>query len=69
VSGITSPAPVTIWLRPLEAYASLLFANGFAITGLAEPHPSDEQTASNPWWADHFKRPLFLLVTANKITA
>jgi SAM-dependent methyltransferase len=66
VSGITSPAPVTVWLRPLEAYASLLFDNGFVIAGLSEPHPTDEQLASDPWWAEHFVRPLFLLVTAEK---
>jgi SAM-dependent methyltransferase len=66
VSGITSPAPVTVWLRPLEAYTSLLFDNGFAITGLSEPHPTDDQLADDPWWAEHFVRPLFLLVTAQR---
>lgn len=66
VSGITSPAPVTVWLRPLEAYAAVLFDNGFVITGLSEPHPTDEQLASNPWWTEKFKRPMFLLITAGR---
>ena len=66
VSGITSPAAVTLWMRPLEAYTSLLFSNGFAITGMSEPHPTDEQLATDPWWAEHFVRPLFLLITAVK---
>lgn len=66
VSGITSPAPVTVWLRPLEAFAAALFANGYAITGLTEPHPTAEQLASDPWWTERFVRPLFLLITATK---
>jgi SAM-dependent methyltransferase len=66
VAGITSPAPVTVWVRPLEAYTSLLCGNGFVITGLSEPHPTAEQFAADPWWGDHFVRPLFLLITAEK---
>lgn len=68
VAGIESPAEVTVWLRPLEAYASLLTSNGFVITGLSEPHPSPEQVAHDSWWAENFKRPLFLLIVATKRT-
>lgn len=68
VAGIMSPAPVTVWLRPLEAYTSLLFDNGFVITGLSEPHPTGDQITTNPWWTENFKRPLFLLITAELTT-
>lgn len=66
VSGITSPAPVTVWLRPLEAFTAALFASGYTITGLSEPHPSDEQISADPWWSERFVRPLFLLITAEQ---
>jgi SAM-dependent methyltransferase len=66
VAGITGPAPVTVWLRPLEAYTRLLFDHGFVVTGLSEPHPSQEQLASDPWWTDNFARPLFLLIMAER---
>lgn len=66
VAGITSPAPVTMWLRPLEDYFSELRAAGFLITSLSEPHPSAEQLAADPWWRENFVRPLFMLIVAEK---
>lgn len=67
VSGITSPARVRIWLRPLADYVSLLTANGLMITALEEPHPSVAEMESDPWWRTHFVRPLFLLLVARKL--
>lgn len=66
VAGITSPAKVKMWFRPLEGYMSELRQSGFYITSLSEPHPSDEQLATEPWWRDNFTRPLFMLIVAVK---
>src|SRR6266545_2090883 len=66
VAGITSPAKVTMWFRPLETYMDLLTQNGFVITTLNEPHPGPQVLAEDPWWHDNFVRPLFLLVTAER---
>lgn len=65
VAGITSPAKVTMWFRPLEDYMSTLHAAGFYITSLSEPHPSDEPLA-DPWRHESFVRPLFMLIVAEK---
>ena len=66
VDGLTSPAANTAWLRPLEYYTKSLAQAGFAITGLTEPHPSQEMIADDDWWRTSFTRPLFLLITAQK---
>ncbi|HEU0087645.1 MAG TPA: class I SAM-dependent methyltransferase [Pseudonocardiaceae bacterium] len=66
VAGIRSPAPVRIWLRPLEDYTAALRDAGFFITSLSEPHPSTEQLTGDPWWRENFVRPLFLLIVAEK---
>src|SRR5438067_8553191 len=39
VSGLPSPAPTVIWLRPLESYFALLTQTGFCVDGLWEPRP------------------------------
>lgn len=64
VAGLTSPAPVTVRIRPLEAITNALAGAGFAIASLTEPHPSPEQIASNSWWQDNFTKPMFILITA-----
>jgi 2-polyprenyl-3-methyl-5-hydroxy-6-metoxy-1,4-benzoquinol methylase len=66
VDGITSPAANTAWLRPLEYYTKSLAQAGFVITGLSEPHPSEQMIADDDWWRTSFSRPLFLLITAQK---
>lgn len=66
VAGITSPAKVVMWFRPLEAYVSQLHESGFYITSLGEPHPSADQLAEDLWWRDNFVRPLFMLIVARK---
>lgn len=66
VAGITSPAKVAMWFRPLEDYVSQLHESGFYITSLSEPHPSAEQLAADSWWHDNFVRPLFMLIVAKK---
>jgi SAM-dependent methyltransferase len=65
VAGITSPAKVSMWFRPLEDYVSTLHESGFYITSLSQPHPSGTQLA-DPWWRENFVRPLFMLIVATK---
>jgi SAM-dependent methyltransferase len=65
VAGIKSPgeAPNTLW--PLEHYISALLDAGFVLTGLSEPHPSDEQLRDQ-WWRENFTKPLFLLLQGER---
>jgi SAM-dependent methyltransferase len=63
VSGLTSPAPTVIWLRPLESYFALLADAGFRVDGLWEPRPP-RQMMTEAWWRDNFRKPLFLLLRA-----
>lgn len=63
VSGLISPAPTVIWLRPLESYFALLTGAGFSVDGLWEPRPARRLMAER-WWRDNFRRPLFLLLRA-----
>lgn len=67
VGGLTSPAANIAWFRPLEFYTEELRKSGFAITSLTEPHPSPEQWRTDGWWRDTFTRPLFMLLTAQKL--
>ena len=62
VDGLSSPAANTAWFRPLEYYAQELSRAGFAITNLVEPHPSPERLKADPWWAQSFTRPLFMIL-------
>ena len=65
VAGILSPAPVRVYVRPLEYYFRALISAGFGITSLREPHPSNAQL-EDEWWQQKFAVPLFLLITAVK---
>jgi 2-polyprenyl-3-methyl-5-hydroxy-6-metoxy-1,4-benzoquinol methylase len=67
VGGLTSPAANIAWFRPLEFYTEELRKSGFAITSLTEPHPSPEQWRTDSWWRKGFTRPLFMLLTAQKL--
>lgn len=67
VGGLTSPAANIAWFRPLEFYTEELRKSGFAITSLTEPHPSPEQWQTDDWWREGFTRPLFMLLTAQKL--
>ncbi|MFJ1460861.1 class I SAM-dependent methyltransferase [Nocardia sp. N2S4-5] len=62
VAGRVSPAPSVQSFYSLEAYLGMITAAGFAITRLLEPHPTDELREQDPWWDEHFVRPLFLLL-------
>ncbi len=65
VGGITSPSTVVAWIRPLESFCELLFDAGFSITGIQEPHPTD-QLLRDPWWRAAFSQPRFLLISAER---
>ena len=67
VGGLTSPAANIAWFRPLEFYTEELRKSGFAITSLTEPHPSPKQWRTDGWWRKGFTRPLFMLLTAQKL--
>ena len=66
VDGITSPAKVNSYHRPLEFYVRSFRDADLWLTDLQEPHPSDEQLRRDPWWQARFPRPLFLLMDAKK---
>lgn len=66
VSGIVSPASTVIWLRPLEFYFGVLAAAGFSVTQLCEPRPPVRRRRADPWWSESFRRPLFLLLVAER---
>lgn len=66
VDGLESPSMITSWLRPLEYYAGTLRDAGFVIADLREPHPTDEQLQSDPWWRAGFPTALFLLLIAER---
>jgi ubiquinone/menaquinone biosynthesis C-methylase UbiE len=66
VAGITSPAKVVMWFRPLEDYILQLHESGLYITSLSEPHPSADQLVADSWWHANFVRPLFMLIVATK---
>lgn len=66
VSGLTSPDPVLVRLRPLESYFGAFADAGLAVTQLFEPHPSAEQMKSE-WWRKNFRIPLFLQLVGTKL--
>ena len=63
VSGLSSPASTVLWMRPLEAWFSLLADTGFCVQRLWEPHPPSA-VAAQPWWQANFRKPLFVLLAA-----
>ncbi|WP_280457710.1 class I SAM-dependent methyltransferase [Nocardia carnea] len=62
VQGELSPAASVQQFYSLETYFALLADAGFAVTALREPHPTQAERDSDPWWNKNFTRPLFLLL-------
>lgn len=50
--------------RTVETYVTTLLECGFALTGLKDWSPSQEDVASHPDWAVEQHRPYFLLISA-----
>lgn len=68
VAGLTSPAPSVQRFHSLSDYLTMLTTANFAVTDVREPHPTGA-LAQDPWWQEHFKRPLFLLLEARPLSA
>jgi len=54
--------------RTVAGYVNGLIDNGFQVTRLVEPSPSETSIAVDPEMADEARRPMFLLVSAVKAT-
>jgi len=52
--------------RTLTTYIELLLSNGFEITGVVEPRPSDYLLESVPGMKDELRRPMMLIISARK---
>ncbi|WP_051162667.1 class I SAM-dependent methyltransferase [Nocardia brevicatena] len=62
VDGLVSPAPSWQQFHSLEAYITMITDAGFTVSALREPHPTERQRSSDPWWNENFTRPMFLLL-------
>lgn len=58
---------VTKYHRTLTTYLNTLLQTGFTITNIVEPTPPQELLASVPGMQDELRRPMMLLVAAQKI--
>lgn len=54
--------------RTVATYINALLDANFTLTRLVEPQPQPEQMVKHPDWADEMRRPMFLLVAADKRT-
>jgi hypothetical protein len=52
--------------RTVATYVNTLLDSGFTITKLSEPQPTQELLNKHPEWEDETRRPMFLLIAANK---
>lgn len=57
---------MTKYHRTLTTYVQTLLQNGFALTGLVEPKPSEALLRADPAMADELRRPMMLIVSAKK---
>lgn len=57
---------VTKYHKTLTTYLNSLLQNGFAITGIVEPEPTEEAVRAIPGMADELRRPMMLAVSACK---
>lgn len=65
VGDIQSPAPYSYLHLPLEEWTHAITEAGFTLLNITEPHPSPE-LLSEQWWKEHFARPRFILIEAEK---
>lgn len=52
--------------RTIGTTVTLLIRSGFALAGLEEWGPTDDQMVNHPEWSEHRDRPMFLLVSGRK---
>jgi len=53
--------------RTIESYVNAMLDAGFALTRLVEPGPTPEMLEEHPEWSDETRRPIFLLLAANRL--
>ncbi|GFN29812.1 class I SAM-dependent methyltransferase [Paenibacillus xylaniclasticus] len=53
--------------RTVSSYLNALIGAGFVVTKLSELQPTPSMLESNPAWQEEVRRPMFLLIAANKI--
>ena len=58
--------PVVKYHRRITTLITGLTEAGLTLTGIDEPHPSQENLASRPDLARHLRRPPLLLISARK---
>jgi SAM-dependent methyltransferase len=58
--------PVVKYHRTVASYINTLLDANFTLTRLVEPQPTTELMAQHPDWADEMRRPMFLLIAANR---
>ncbi len=66
VSGLRAPEPVTRHDWSLADILGAATRAGLLLSSVTEPHPTEEQMETDPWWAANWDRPMFLLYTAVK---
>ena len=57
---------MTKYHRTLTSYVGALLENGFALTGLAEPQPTQQMIDTIPGMADEMRRPMMLILRGEK---
>lgn len=57
---------VTKYHKTLTTYTNGLLSNGFVITNLQEPQPSEEMLLTIPEMKDEFRRPMMLIISSKK---
>jgi ubiquinone/menaquinone biosynthesis C-methylase UbiE len=67
IGGETSPAEVVTHLWSLTSWFEWIIGAGLVPSLVSEPRPGPDLMA-DPWWQEHFRRPLFLLVEARRAT-
>ncbi|GAA0614391.1 hypothetical protein GCM10009001_34590 [Virgibacillus siamensis] len=59
--------PVMKYHRTVSSYVNILISAGFGITAIKEPTPTEEMLATDPNMKDENRRPMFMIVAANKL--
>ncbi|MGE5400755.1 MAG: SAM-dependent methyltransferase, partial [Ignavibacteriales bacterium] len=57
---------ITKYHRTLTTYINSLISNGFIIKKVIEPLPSQEMLKKNEAMREEFRRPMMLIISANK---
>ena len=58
---------MTKYHRTLTGYVKPLMEAGFALTGLAEPQPTEQMLSEVAGMADELRRPMMLILAAKRL--